>query len=48
MRIENRKALKIKFISAIIQTSSFVQCPVFKIKEKNFAGVIISLLHEKC
>jgi len=34
MRIETRTALKIKFISAIIQPSSFVQCPVFKIKIK--------------
>jgi len=39
MRIETRTALKIKVISAIIQPSSFVECPVFKIKiKKYFAG----------
>jgi hypothetical protein len=47
MRIETRTALKVKFISAIIQTSSFVQGLVFKIKI-NFAGAIISLLQGKC
>jgi len=48
MRAETRTALKIKFITAIIQPSSFVQCPVFEIKiKKNFAGVIISLLQKK-
>jgi len=47
MRIANRTELKIKFISAIIQPSSILQCPMFKIKEKNFTGVIISLLQEK-
>jgi hypothetical protein len=36
MRTETRTALKIKFISAVIRPSSFVQCPVFKIKIKNF------------
>jgi len=47
MRNETRTALKIKFISSIIQPSSFVQCPVFKIKiNKNFAGAIISLLQK--
>jgi hypothetical protein len=32
MRLETRAALKIKFTSAIIRSSSFVHCPVFKIK----------------
>jgi hypothetical protein len=47
MRTDICTALKIKFISAVIQPSSFAQCPVFKIKIKNFAGAIISLLQGK-
>jgi hypothetical protein len=31
MRLETHAALKIKFTSAIIQPSSIVHCPVFKI-----------------